>query len=146
MKRLLARHGITGCWCFALLVLPFTISGVAAQSTCGGIKGRVTSPQGWVIPKATILLINKRSKQTINVETDENGEYTICLSAGMYDVLATAAGYKRGKRKSIQVDESSKATIDLVLKQNGTVMSTASVSVGVESESTPVLAISGLIY
>jgi len=72
------------------------------------------------VSKATILLVNKRSKQTTKVETDETGEYTICLSLGVYDVLATAMGYKPAKRKSIEVDESTKATIDFVLKQNGT--------------------------
>ena len=117
------RHKIVGCWCFALLVFPFVTLTVTAQNTCGGIKGGVTSPQGWLIPKATILLINRSSRQTIKVETDDTGEYTICLPAGMYDVVASAIGYKRAKRNSIQVDESSKATIDLVLTQNGTVMS-----------------------
>ena len=120
MKRLLPRYRITRYWCLALLVVPFIISSVTAQKTCGGIKGRVTSPQGWVVSKATILLVNKRSKQTTKVETDETGEYTICLSLGVYDVLATAMGYKPAKRKSIEVDESTKATIDFVLKQNGT--------------------------
>jgi hypothetical protein len=74
-----------------------------------------------LIPKATIFLVNRRSKQMTKVETDENGEYTICLSAGLYDVFVSAVGYKPAKRKSIEVDESSKGTIDLVLKQNGTV-------------------------
>jgi hypothetical protein len=75
-----------------------------------------------VIPKATILSVNKSSKQTISVETDENGEYTICLPSGTYDALASAMGYKRAKRKSIKADGSSKAIIDFVLKQSGTVI------------------------
>jgi hypothetical protein len=122
MRRPFPRCNLICSWCFALAVLPLMPSRTSAQKTCGGMRGRATSPQGWVIPKAIILLVDKSSKQTINVETDESGEYTICLSSGTYDVLASAMGYKRAKRKSIKVDASSKATIDFVLKQSGTVI------------------------
>ena len=121
MKPFFLRHSLICCWCLAVAVLPFVALRAEAQKTCGGIEGRATSPQGWLIPKATILFVNKSSKQKTSVETDERGEYTICLSAGMYDVIANAIGYKSVRRKAIQVDESSKATIDFVLKQSGLV-------------------------
>lgn len=106
----------------ATALLSFAKPGVTAQTTCGGIDGRATSPQGWVIPKATIRLLNRVTKQTTNVETDNGGEYTVCLASGTYDVLANAMGYKPSKRKSIKVDASSKAIIDFVMKQDGTVV------------------------
>jgi hypothetical protein len=74
-----------------------------------------------VIPKATIRFVNKATKQTAAVETDNSGNYTICLLAGTYDVRASARGYKLAKRKSIKVDAASKAKIDFVLKQDGSV-------------------------
>src|SRR5690349_11603787 len=98
------------CGCFiAVAFVFFATSAVMAQQTCGGIEGRATSPQGWVIPKATIRLVNKTTKQTTSVETDNSGGYTVCLSPGTYDVLANALGYKPAKRKSIKVDAASKA-------------------------------------
>jgi hypothetical protein len=102
-------------------LVSFTKPAVTAQKTCGGIEGRAMSPQGWVIPKAKIRLVNKATKQTTNVETDNSGEYTVCLSSGAYDVFANALGYKPAKGKSIEVDASSKYIIDFVMEQDGTV-------------------------
>ena len=110
------------CCCFiAVALVFFAPPAETAKQTCGGIEGRATSPQGWVIPKATIRLVNKATKQTTTVETNNSGDYTVCLSSGTYDVLANAMGYKPAKRKSIKVDAASKAIIDFVLKQNGSV-------------------------
>ena len=86
------------------------------------MEGRATSPQGWVIPDARIRLVNKATKQTTSVETDNSGNYRVCLPSGTYDVLANAIGYKPAKRKSIKVDATSKAIIDFVMKQDGTVI------------------------
>jgi len=111
------------CWCLiAVISVSFGKPAVTVQKTCGGIEGRATSRQGWVIPKATIRLVNKATKQTINVETDNSGDYTVCLSSGTYDVLANVKGYKSAKRKSINVDAASKAIIDFVLKLDGTII------------------------
>jgi len=64
-------------------------------------------------------MVNKATKQTTNVETDDSGDYTICLSPGTYDVLANSLGYKPAKRKSINIDAASKAMIDFVMTQDG---------------------------
>lgn len=41
----------------------------------------------------------------------------MCLRPRVYDVFAEALSFKQAKRKSIRVDESSKSTIDFVLKK-----------------------------
>ena len=89
-----------------------------AQSKCGGIDGRVTSVEGWVIPKASVRFLKKSTKNSTNVESDANGEYSACLSPGVYDVFAKALGYKPAKRKSIKVDASAKNLIDFVMKHD----------------------------
>lgn len=105
--------------CFVALLFPYLAQLPAtAQNTCGGIEGRATSVEGWVIPKVTIRLLNKATKQTTTVETDASGNYTACLQVGTYDVLASTLGYKQVKRKSIKVDVSSKALIDFVMKHD----------------------------
>jgi hypothetical protein len=99
----------------AVLVL-LSESSVSAQQPCGGMRGRVTTEEGYLIPAANIRLANKENKQIKNVQTDGEGEYTICLEAGVYDVLAEAGGFKPVKRKSIKVEASTKNIIDFVLK------------------------------
>jgi hypothetical protein len=103
---------------FALLLSCLAQLPATAQNTYGGIEGRATSIEGWVIPKVTIRLLNKATKQTATVETDASGNYTACLPVGTDDVLASTLGYKQSKRKSIKVDASSKALIDFVMKHD----------------------------
>jgi hypothetical protein len=122
MRNHFPRIWLVCCCLIAVALVSFGKPAVTAQETCGGIEGRATSPQGWLIPKAMIRLVNKATKQATNVEADNNGDYTVCLLSGTYDVLANAMGYKRAKRKSIKVDATSKVMIDFVMKQDGTVI------------------------
>jgi hypothetical protein len=87
------------------------------QETCGGVVGRVTTEDGAVIPRADIRAVNKKTKESLSIQTNGEGEYRICLGPGLYDVFATALSFKQAKRKSIRVDKSGKSIIDLVLKR-----------------------------
>lgn len=106
----------------SLLILLAPDSSELAQIKCGGIEGRVTSLEGWVIPKASIRIISKDVEKLVTVETNDLGEYSSCLSPGIYEVFAKAPGYKSKKRSKIKVDESSKALIDFVMEHDGTVI------------------------
>lgn len=92
---------------------------VMAQRKCGGIEGRVTTPEGWVIPMAKIRLSNRDTKQSTNVETKEDGEYAACLSPGTYDVIVITPGFKTSKRKAIKIENGVRSIIDFPLKRGG---------------------------
>lgn len=115
------KHIVVLLCSLALLVLPSELL-VSAQQSCGGVEGRVTTPEGWVIPATNIRLVNKSTKQIKSVQSDDKGEYTICLEAGVYDVLADSPGFKPAKRKSIKVEASAKNIIDFVMKRGKTVI------------------------
>jgi hypothetical protein len=109
-------------FCLISLLIAFAPgSSDLAQTKCGGIQGRVTSSEGWLIPKASIQMIKKGVEKAVTIQTDDLGEYSSCLSPGIYEVFAKAPGYKGKKRSKIEVDESSKATIDFVMEHDGTV-------------------------
>lgn len=98
-----------------LLPVLFSVTPASAQITCGGIVGRVTSVDGWIIPAATIRLRDKSTKLITTTQSNADGEYTICLLAGTYDVFSDSPGYKSIKRKSVKVDSTAKNVIDLVM-------------------------------
>ena len=108
-------HIVIISWLMAFVSGPATGT---VQKPCAGIEGRATSVEGVLIPKTSIRITNKSTKQTTTVETGEDGSYTICLARGRYDLQAVALGYKSVKRKSIDVDASSKAVIDFVMKHD----------------------------
>ncbi|MGI8466989.1 MAG: carboxypeptidase-like regulatory domain-containing protein [Pyrinomonadaceae bacterium] len=103
------------CYMVLMISPSFGQSG-STQKGCGGITGRTTTIEGYVIPGTKIRLANKSTKQVTNTFTDGDGEYTICLEAGTYDVSTKSLGFKNAIRKSIKIDKSGKNTIDFVLK------------------------------
>ena len=104
--------------CFAMVELRLhRTTVVLAQAKCGGIEGRLTTPEGWLIPMARIYFFNKETKKATNVESDQDGLYTTCLSRGTYDVSVDAAGFKSAKRKAIKVYDGERSVIDFPLKR-----------------------------
>ena len=116
---------ITTVCCFATLAIPLsrTVVVTTAQATCGGIDGRVTTSEGWLIPAARISFFNKDTKQTTSVQTREDGQYTACLANGSYDVTATAPGFKTAKRKAVKVEAAVKSIIDFPMRRGKPVIS-----------------------
>ena len=90
---------------------------VSSQRNCDGIRGRVTTPEGWLIPRARIILFNKKTKKSMNAETDENGDYNVCLALGTYDITVTSTGFKTAKRKAVKFESSGSITIDFPMKR-----------------------------
>lgn len=110
-------------WCSVLVGICFVaLTVVAAQQGCSGIEGRMTTPEGWVIPNVKVRFFNKVTKQSENVTTDEIGQYSRCLSPGFYDVVATAPGFKPSKRK-VKVEKSTKHIIDFPMKRGKVLIS-----------------------
>jgi hypothetical protein len=118
MKTHLLRSAFLCCSLAIFPAWPFVTQSAMSQENCGGIDGRVTSIEGWVIPGATIRILNKKTKQRFSVETTESGEYSVCLATGMYDVFANALAYKSMKRESIEVSEPAKVFIDFVMEHD----------------------------
>ena len=83
----------------------------------------MTTPEGWLIPRAKIFFVDKESKKSSNVESNEDGEYEACLSPGTYDVTVNALGFKSAKRKGIKVNYGERNIIDFPLKRGRPVTS-----------------------
>jgi hypothetical protein len=81
-----------------------------------GIAGRLTDPNGAVIAGATIRIIAHSAKNLVSFKTDDKGEYIADLDPDVYDVEAEAAGFKKGRRKSIPVLTEARSYVDFVLE------------------------------
>jgi hypothetical protein len=72
---------------------------VAAQQTESRIAGRVTDPNGGVLPGVTVTAMSTQTGAVRTVVTDDTGRYTITnLSAGAYEVVTDMAGFAREKK------------------------------------------------
>lgn len=77
----------------------------------------MTTPEGWLIPMAKVFFFNKDTKKTSSADSNEDGLYAACLSAGVYDVTVNAQGFKSAKRKAIRVNHGERSVIDFPLKR-----------------------------
>jgi len=91
----------------AILVLAFV---VAAQDT-GGIKGKVRTPAGGGIPRATVTA-RQNGSDVASATADSSGNFVMNgLQAGRYSVVFDAKGFSSGVLYNIEVKK--KKTVDL---------------------------------
>jgi hypothetical protein len=93
---------------FILPFLAFFILSLVAFSQQVTISGKITDDQNKAIPFASIYIKNTTKGTSANSE----GEYTLQLKPGAYEVLYKAVGYKQESRK---LDVTASQTINITL-------------------------------
>jgi hypothetical protein len=77
-----------------IAILVVTVGAVCVQAQTARISGKVLDPQGAVVPKATVQVINQETKTKLETTSDENGNYTIpYLTGASYRVLVHLEGF-----------------------------------------------------
>jgi len=90
---------------------------LAAQESRGAITGRVTDPQGAVIPNAQVVVTNTQTNETRRAVTNETGYYEVnFLEPSTYTVAVEAPGFKKLVRSGITVNVSARLEINLSLE------------------------------
>ena len=94
----------------------FALSSVAfAQTETGQITGRVSDPNGAVVPGATVNVKSVDTGAERTATTDEEGVYTITnLQPGLYDVTVQAANFAQSTQRA-QVTVGSRLTLETPL-------------------------------
>jgi hypothetical protein len=100
----------------AILAL-FAMSSIAlAQRDLGTISGTVTDPSGGAVPKAKVTLTEDATGITNQVETNEAGEFIRPLiKPGTYTVSVSAAGFKTGLQKGVEVTSGGRVVVPISL-------------------------------
>jgi hypothetical protein len=114
----------------ALFLLPSIGSG---QTTNASIYGSVFDSSGAAIPKAAVTATNVRTGISLPTVSNDSGVYIFpSLQPGEYTVTSTVAGFRKAVAEHIQLEVSSKISVDLKLE-----VGTASETVTVESVTSP---------
>jgi len=113
MKRLLALT-----FSLMLVAVPFLVSATNAhggsQKVRRGISGRITDPNGAVVPGAKITIVGRSSHTTVIRKANAKGQYAADLDPDTYDVTAGAPGFKTVTRTT-GVVRGSRSSMDFVL-------------------------------
>lgn len=91
--------------------------GIFAQSTVtGGIVGKVTDPQGAIVPNAAITVTNLGTNNAVTVNATEDGTYRVSnLVPGTYRIETTVQGFAPAKADNIVVEVGRTTTVDIGL-------------------------------
>ena len=101
----------------AFTLLLFAIGQVLAQSAItGAISGKITDPQGAVVPNANVTVTNSGTNSTVTVSASSDGTYKVTnLQPGTYVVDATVSGFAPAKAERVVVEVGQTTTIDIAL-------------------------------
>ncbi len=98
----------------ALLVVTFC---GAAWAQTGSITGTVKDPSGAAVSGAAVVVTSPERGITRNTTSNSTGEYNeSALPEGSYDIIVTAAGFKKYQVKRVKLDVSEKARVDVSLE------------------------------
>ena len=97
------RHRLfTGVFVFCLALtaaLP-----LAAQEARGTILGRVTDPQGAVVPGASVVITNIETNSVARTTTNATGYYEVpLLPGGRYTISVELSGFKKTVRGPVEL-------------------------------------------
>src|SRR2546425_4272001 len=88
----------------------------AAQEIRATVTGRVTDPQGAVLPGVTVTSTNVYTNVSVDTVTDVNGGYTISqLQPGPYRLTAALQGFRTFIREGVTLHTADTAKVDMQL-------------------------------
>jgi hypothetical protein len=101
-----------------LLASGLTVATAAAQTQTGTVEGRVTDPQGAVLPGVTVTLTGPRGAQS--VVSDADGVYRfVGVQPATYSLKSELSGFLPQEVQTVLVGMGTTATVDFALKLAG---------------------------
>jgi hypothetical protein len=114
-----------------LAALLFALSATAfAQLETGQITGRVSDPNGAVVPGAAVVVKSVETGAERAATSDAEGAYTVTnLQPGLYDVTVTAQNFAKSTQR-VQVTVGAKASLETTLSVTAIAGETVNVVAG----------------
>src|SRR5262245_36307353 len=100
------------------LALALSIGAVAsAQEFRATVTGRVTDPNGLVVPGTTVTATNTQTGEIAVAVTTTEGVYTIpFLRPGVYTVSAEIAGFRKVTQPNVQLEVGQTSAVNFQLQ------------------------------
>lgn len=87
-----------------------------AQEVRATIGGKVTDPQGAIVPGATVVVVSEETNVQNQTKTNEQGNWSVgFLLPGRYQFAVTSSGFKTTERK-IELQAADNKTFDVQLE------------------------------
>src|SRR5262245_48487490 len=101
----------------ALALAPSVGGAASAQEFRATVTGRVTDPNGLVVPGVTITAANTQTGELAVAVTTREGVYTIpFLRPGVYTVSAELAGFNKVSQPNVQLEVGQTSAVNFQLQ------------------------------
>jgi hypothetical protein len=92
----------------------------AQSTTTGAIGGKVTDPQGAIVPNASVTVTNVGTNATVTVTANDDGVYRVTnLQPGRYTLDVTSGSFSPAKAENIVVEVGQVTPVDVALAVGG---------------------------
>src|SRR5436190_1505753 len=113
--------------CVAALLMMLGAA-ISAQEFRGSVTGKVTDPNGSVVPGATVTITNVETNLAATDTTNAEGSYGFqVLQPGKYKMLVSKEGFKTESNQQIEIRVADKLTLDVQL-QTGSISETVTIT------------------
>ena len=93
-----------------------TISRKQSDKEAGGFTGTVLDPNGAMIARARIKIVERNSKDSFDVTGDDEGRFRIPVAAsGTYDLIVEQPGFQKLEISQLTIAQKETVTLTLVL-------------------------------
>src|SRR5579883_2378443 len=114
------EHAIRRSATAALLLIFLAFVSASAQEFRGSLTGKVTDPNGAVLPGASVVVKNVATNVENTTTTNADGDYTFpLLQPGRYNLTVNAQGFAPAVREGIEVKVADKLTLDVQVQVSG---------------------------
>jgi hypothetical protein len=98
------------------MILALCAIGLAQSTVTGGIGGKVTDPQGAVVPNATVTATNVGTNQEVTATADDDGGFRLSnLQPGTYNVKVSGSGFAEFTQPNVVVEVGRVTTLNVPL-------------------------------
>ncbi len=105
-----------------------TLGSLQAQQSLGSITGKVTDPQGAVIPNANVVVTHLESNRMVTLATNGTGYFeATLLNPGTYTVAVDSQGFRKHQQQGLVLNVGGRVDLDVQL-QVGTAAETVQVT------------------
>lgn len=102
-------------WVFLLLFILF-VSGTFAQQGTSQIRGRVTVPDGSVLPGVTVTVKHQESGVLRTTTSDKDGVYVMSgVIPGTYELTAELSGFRNFRQRNLRLEVGKTSVVDVKL-------------------------------
>src|SRR5579863_9152757 len=97
---------------FATLVVA-----TAALAQTASITGRVTDPNGAIVPGVHVSVVSRESSVATETDTNQEGYYSLSsLQPGSYDLSLSKSGFAQERQEGLVLEVQQSARIDFKLR------------------------------